>query len=50
MFDTSKEKAYFKRKSTIKEKKERLLSSLNKEILYEIDEGDSDGEIKEVAG
>ena len=48
MFDTSKEKAYFKRKSTIKEKKERLLSSLNEENFYEIDDGDSNNEIEEV--
>ena len=48
MFDASKEKTYFKRKSTIKEKKERLLSSLNEENFYEIDEDDSDDEIEEV--
>ena len=43
MFDTSKEKAL------LKKKKERLLSSLNKENFYEIDEGDSNDEIEEVA-
>ena len=43
MFDTSKEKAL------LKKKKERLLSSLNKENFYEIDEGDFDDEIEEVA-
>ena len=42
MFDISKEK------NTIKEKKEWLLSSLNEENFYEIDEGDSDDEIEEV--
>ena len=42
MSDTSKEKAQLK-------KKKQLLSSLNKENLYEIDEGDSDDEIEEVA-
>ncbi|KAL6326333.1 hypothetical protein AAG906_007838 [Vitis piasezkii] len=35
--------------SHIKEKKERLLNSLNRENFYEIDEGDSDDEIEEVA-
>ena len=43
MFDTSKEKAQLKKKKT------QLLSSLNKENFYEIDEGDSDDEIEEVA-
>ena len=43
MSDTSKEKAQLK-----KNKKERRLSSLNKENFYEIDEGDFDDEIKEV--
>ena len=42
MSDTSKEK------TQLKKKKERLLSSLNRENFYEIDEGDSDGEIEEV--
>ena len=42
MFDISKEK------NTIKEKKKWLLSSLNEENFYEIDEGDSDDEIEEV--
>ena len=42
MFDISKEK------NTIKEKKEWLLSSLNEENFYEIDEGDSDDEIEEI--
>ena len=37
-----------KKKNTIKEKKKWLLSSLNEENFYEIDEGDSDDEIKEV--
>ena len=41
MFDSSKEKL------KLKEKNERLLSSLNKENFYEIDEGDSDDEIEE---
>ena len=41
MFDILKEKAQLK-------KKKRLLSSLNKENFYEIDEGDFDDEIKEV--
>ena len=41
MSDTSKEKL------KLKEKNERLLSSLNKENFYEIDEGDSDDEIEE---
>ena len=44
MSDTSKEKAQLK-----KNKKERRLSSLNKENFYEIDEGDFDDEIEEVA-
>ena len=39
MSDTSKEK------TQLKKKKERLLSSLNRENFYEIDEGDSDDEI-----
>ncbi|KAL6316733.1 hypothetical protein AAG906_020417 [Vitis piasezkii] len=43
MFDTSKEK------TQLKKKKEQLLSSLNKENFNEIDEGDSDDEIEEVA-
>ena len=42
MFDTSKEKAQLK-------KKNRLLNSLNREKFSEIDEGDSDDEIEEVA-
>ena len=42
MFEISKEK------NTIKEKKKWLLSSLNEENFYEIDEGDSDDEIEEV--
>ena len=41
--DTSKEKAQLKKKN------EQLLSSLNKENFYEIEEGDSDDEIEEVA-
>ena len=44
MYDTSKEKAQLKKK-----KKERCLSSLNKENFYEIDESDFDDEIEEVA-
>ena len=44
MSDTSKEKTLLK-----KNKKERRLSSLNKENFYEIDEGDFDDEIEEVA-
>ena len=44
MSNTSKEKAQLK-----KNKKERRLSSLNKENFYEIDEGDFDDEIEEVA-
>ena len=44
MSDTSKEKSQLKKK-----KKERRLSSLNKENFYEIDEGDFDDEIEEVA-
>ena len=43
MFDTSKEK------TQLKKKKEQLLSSLNKENFDEIDEGDFDDEIEEVA-
>ena len=42
MSNTSKEKSQLK-------KKKRLLSSLNRENFYEIDEGDSDDEIEEVA-
>ena len=42
MSDTSKEKAQLK-------KKKILLISLNKEIFYEIDEGDYDDEIEEIA-
>ena len=42
MFDILKEKAQLK-------KKKRLLSSLNRENFYEINEGDSDDEIEEVA-
>ena len=41
MSDTSKEKTQLKKK--------RLLSSLNRENFYEIDEGDFDDEIEEVA-
>ena len=41
--DTSKEKTQLKNKNG------RLLSSLNKEHFYEIDEGDSDDKIEEVA-
>lgn len=44
MSNTSKEKAQLKKK-----KKEQLLNSLNRENFYEIDEGDSDDEIEEVA-
>ncbi|RVW24208.1 hypothetical protein CK203_091363 [Vitis vinifera] len=43
MSNTSKEKAQ------LKKKKERLLNSLNRDNFYEIDEGDSDDEIEEVA-
>ena len=42
MSDTSKEK------EQLKKKKKRLLSSLNREKFYEIDEGASDDEIEEV--
>ena len=38
-----------KKKQSKRKKNERLLSSLNKENFYEIDEGDSDDEIEEVA-
>ena len=41
MSDTLKEKTQLKEKKW-------LLSSLNKEIFYEIDKGDSDDEIEEV--
>ena len=43
MSNTSKEK------TQLKKKKERILNSLNRENLYEIDEGDSGDEIEEVA-
>ena len=43
MYDTSKEK------TKLGKKKERILSSLNKEKFYEIDQGDFDDEIEEVA-
>ena len=43
MSNTSKEK------TQLKKKKERLLNSLNRDNFYEIDEGDSDDEIEEVA-